>query len=62
MQHFLKPVEVARALRISRSACYELIAKGVLPAVRLGPRCVRVPASALEQLERQALAGGGEHR
>lgn len=35
--------EVARTLRISRSAAYRLVEAGTIPAVRLG-RSVRVPA------------------
>jgi excisionase family DNA binding protein len=39
--------EAARLLRISRNLAYELVAKGELPAVRLG-RVIRVPRRSLE--------------
>ncbi len=44
----LRVEEVAELLSLGRSKTYELIASGVLPAVRLG-RCVRVPADALHR-------------
>lgn len=40
--------EAARVLRISRNLAYELVARGDLPAVRLG-RVIRVPRHGLEQ-------------
>ena len=40
--------EAARVLRISRNLAYELVARGELPAVRLG-RVIRVPRHGLEQ-------------
>lgn len=36
--------EAAEELRIPRSRCYELIAQGDLPAVRIGERSIRVRA------------------
>ena len=46
--------QAARLLRIGRGLCYELIARGELPAIRLG-RVIRVPRFALEQwIARQA--------
>ena len=44
----LRVEEVAEMLSLGRSKTYELIASGVLPAIRLG-RCVRVPADALHR-------------
>ena len=38
--------ETARLLKLGRTTCYELIARGELPTVRVG-RSVRVPAEAL---------------
>jgi excisionase family DNA binding protein len=50
----LKVWEAARLLRISRNLAYELVAKGELPAVRLG-RVIRVPRYGLEAwIARQA--------
>jgi len=53
-QHeFLKVPEVATELRIARSRAYELVAKGTIPAVRIG-RSVRVSRKELERwLEEQ---------
>src|SRR5262245_59126753 len=45
--------EVGRRLGLSESAVYERIAGGALPCVRLG-RAVRVPADAVEALQRSA--------
>jgi excisionase family DNA binding protein len=54
---FLRPVEVARMLSISRARAYELIAIGALPSVRLaGGRLIRVPRVAVEQIAERALA------
>ncbi len=39
--------ETARLLRISRNLAYELVARGELPAVRLG-RVIRIPRSELD--------------
>ncbi len=41
--------ETASALRIGRSAAYEAVARGEIPAVRIGRR-LRVPRHALELL------------
>ena len=40
--------EAAKLLRISRNLAYELIAKGEIPAIRLG-RVIRVPRGTLER-------------
>jgi excisionase family DNA binding protein len=54
---FLKPLEAARRLSLSRSKIYELIAEGELASCRIGG-VLRVPAKALERLEQQSLAKG----
>jgi len=61
---FLRVEEVARILRISRSAAYELVNAWLatdgetgLPAVRLG-RSLRVPRAAVERLLRTGQDGG----
>ena len=41
--------ETARLLRIGRSAAYEAVRRGQIPALRLGRR-LRVPRRALEEL------------
>lgn len=46
--------QAAKMCQISRGLAYELIARGELPAVRLG-RVIRIPRGGLEQwIERQA--------
>ena len=44
----LKPGEVGDALGVCRSTAYDLIAKGVIPSIRIGGT-VRVPAAALRE-------------
>jgi excisionase family DNA binding protein len=44
----LRPSEAAESIGISRSKCYELIAAGALPSLRVGG-CVRIPVEALRQ-------------
>jgi excisionase family DNA binding protein len=41
--------EVAEELHIPRTRCYELIARGELPAVRIGERSIRVNRQELER-------------
>jgi excisionase family DNA binding protein len=41
--------EAAVELRIPRTRCYELIAQGALPAVRIGERSIRVHRGELEK-------------
>jgi excisionase family DNA binding protein len=48
MRLLLRPAEVAVALGISRSRCYELLAAGELPCLRIGS-AVRVPVADLER-------------
>jgi excisionase family DNA binding protein len=50
--------EVADVLGISRTLAYDLVAKGQLPAIRLGRRIV-VPAQALHALLSAASDGQG---
>ncbi len=45
----LKIEDAAAQLGVSRSKAYDLVADGTLPSVRLGSRCVRVPAAWLEK-------------
>ena len=50
--------ETAAELKIPRSRAYELIARGELPAVRIGERSIRVNRAELERflLETQRVA------
>jgi excisionase family DNA binding protein len=41
--------EAAREMRISRSAAYELLRRGAIPVVRIGPRSMRVRRQALDR-------------
>lgn len=54
--------EAAKLLRISRNLAYELVARGEIPAIRLG-RVIRVPRSALAHWLEAESAGevAGKH-
>lgn len=43
----LKPGEAAALLGVGRNRIRQLVASGELPTVKLGPRSVRIPLSAL---------------
>ena len=47
--------EAAAVLRVSRAFAYELVARGDLPALRLGRRIV-IPREAIDHLVTDALA------
>ncbi len=47
VQTLLTVQEAARALRIGRNKCYELIRQGLIPHVRIG-RIIRIPRDGLE--------------
>jgi excisionase family DNA binding protein len=44
----LRPTEAAEVISLGRSKMYDLIAKGVIPSIRIG-KSVRVPADALRE-------------
>lgn len=52
---FLRPVEAARLLSVSRTRIYELLNTGSLPAVRLEGRTWRIPRAAIEKLAADAM-------
>lgn len=52
---FLRPVEAARTLNVSRSRIYEMLNAGTIPAVRLEGRTWRIPRAAIEKLVRDAM-------
>jgi len=56
----LVPVsDAAKLLGLSNSEAYELVKAGVIPSVRLGERCIRVPVDKLrETMNRMAEQGG----
>jgi excisionase family DNA binding protein len=47
--------EAARALGYSRTQIYDLVNRGVLPALRLGGGSIRIPKAAIEKLISQAI-------
>src|SRR5688572_20147181 len=51
----LRPIEAAQVLGLGRSKCYELLASGCLPSIRIGGS-IRVPVSALESWIRDRTA------
>jgi excisionase family DNA binding protein len=51
----LRPSEAANALGVSRSRCYELMAAGELPHVRIGGS-LRIPVAELDQWIAERLA------
>ncbi len=55
-QLLLTVSETAKLLRISRNLAYELVARGELPAVRLG-RVIRVPRDALDNWVKASAIG-----
>jgi excisionase family DNA binding protein len=53
---FLRVVEAAKLLNISRAKAYALAASGDLPSVRIGTS-VRIPRAAIEKLAEEVMAG-----
>jgi len=60
---WMKVRDCARELGIPLSRCYDLIARGDLPAVRLGERSLRVHRGQLERflLEERPVTGERAH-
>lgn len=54
----LTPREAAAVLKIGRSTLYDWIARGIVPAIRIGTRVVRIPQEDLERALRARLRGG----
>ncbi len=52
---FLTPKEAARELRCGIGPVRRLVRRGVLPAVSLGPRLLRIPRVAVEALAARAV-------
>jgi len=48
VRRFVTPAEVATALRVSTNTVLRLISDGTLPAIRVSPRLIRIPAPAFE--------------
>lgn len=49
MEHLVKTAEAASVLGVGRSTLLRLIHSGALPAVRLGPRLIRVSRGDLDR-------------
>ena len=52
---FMRPLEAAYQLRVSRSRLYGMLNDGTLPGVRLAGRTWRIPRAAIEKLAREAM-------
>jgi excisionase family DNA binding protein len=55
---YLTTAEVARELRVSNDTVLRLIASGQLPALRVSPRIVRIPAPAFAAFQAQRVPAG----
>jgi excisionase family DNA binding protein len=47
-RRFVTPAEAATVLRVSPDTVLRLISAGTLPAIRVSPRLIRIPAPAFE--------------
>lgn len=54
----LRPNEAAALIGVGRNRMRQLVLSGELPTVRLGPRSVRIPVSALRDWLRRRAAEG----
>jgi excisionase family DNA binding protein len=50
-RRFVTPAEAAEALRVSTDTVLRLISAGTLPAIRVSPRLIRIPAPAFENYQ-----------
>jgi excisionase family DNA binding protein len=51
-RRFVTPAEAASVLRVSTDTVLRLISAGTLPAIRVSPRLIRIPAPAFEAYQR----------
>lgn len=51
--------DAGKVIGVSRATAYELVRKGVIPAIRLGPHKIVVPIAALERYLANAGNNGG---
>ena len=54
---YLTVEAAARELSLGRTHAWRLVNAGVIPTIRLSPRCIRVPRSALEDLRATLMQG-----
>ena len=57
---FLRPVEAAYLLGVSRTRMYEMLNTGSIPAVRLDGRTWRIPRAAIVKLATEAMKESDE--
>jgi excisionase family DNA binding protein len=55
-----RPREVASLTGISRTKVYELMRSGELPVAAITPRCLRIPADALDRFLETRVRAEGE--
>lgn len=55
---FLRPVEAAKLLNVSRSRIYELLNTGSLPAMKLEGRTWRIPLAVIEKMAADVMKSG----
>lgn len=41
--------QAAKWAQVRQTKMYELVARRIVPSIRLGPRCIRVPLAGLEE-------------
>ena len=58
---FVRPIEAAALLSVSKSKLYEMLARGEIPSTRIGGM-LRVPRAAIEQLAKEALGSNVDSR
>jgi excisionase family DNA binding protein len=58
-KQFLKPIEAAEAIGVSRTKIYEAIQRGQVPAIRIAGM-IRVPRAWVDDQVKVALAGAAE--
>lgn len=54
----LKVPEVGKLLGFGRSRAYELVARGIIPSIRVSPGSIRVPEDALRKWIQEQTTGG----
>jgi excisionase family DNA binding protein len=52
---FLRVSEAARLLSVSRSTCYDMLNRGLLPGAKITEKSWRIPRAAVEQMAANAM-------
>lgn len=58
---FLTLTQFAERAQLSLPTLRKAVDAGIVPTIRFGRRAIRIPAAALEQLARDAMAQRGPH-